>query len=170
MIIALLGYMGSGKSSIGKHLASKLGFNFIDLDSFIEEKEKLTIQELFKKKGEIYFRKIEHEYLKEIYRTKNNIILSLGGGTPCFYGNMEVINSQKSIYLKLLPKTLGERLFHKRFKRPLISHLNNKESLTEFVAIHLFERQNFYNKATITLKTDELTIDQTVQEIIKILN
>lgn len=170
MIIALLGYMGVGKSSIGAKLASNLGYKFVDLDSYIEEKEKLSIPELFKTKGEIYFRKKEHLYLKELYNLKSNIILSLGGGTPCFYGNMEIINSQKSIYLKLQPKYLADRLFSEKNKRPLISHLKTKDSLLEFIAIHLFERQNFYNMADLTVNIDQLSIDQVTKEIINKLH
>ena len=119
MIVTLLGYMGSGKSTVGLELALHLAYDFIDLDKFIEEKEGATIREIFKLKGEIYFRKLENSCLSEIYSFKNNTVLSLGGGTPCFYGNMELINSEysKSFYLKLLPKTLSNRLFFEKGKR-----------------------------------------------------
>ncbi len=170
MIIALLGYMGSGKSSIGAKLASDLGYNFIDLDFYIEQKEGLSISELFKIKGEIYFRKKEHEYLKELYSLKNKLVLATGGGTPCYYGNLDIINSQTSVYLKLLPKTIANRLFNEKSERPLISHIETAENLLEFIAIHLFERQNFYGKASLIINTDKLTIAEASKAIIKQLN
>lgn len=171
MIITLLGYMGSGKSTIGLQLATILGYEFIDLDNFIEKKEQLSVKEIFKSKGEIYFRKLENTCLKEIYASKNNIVLSLGGGTPCFSGNMELINSEnsKSIYLKLLPKSLSNRLFSEKGHRPLISHLKTEDDLVEFIAIHLFERQNFYSQAANIITTDNLTVNETVENIVKVL-
>ena len=171
MIITLLGYMGSGKSTIGLQLASILGYEFIDLDNFIEEKEQLSIKEIFNAKGEIYFRKLESIYLKEVYASKNDVVLSLGGGTPCFSGNMELINSEnsKSIYLKLLPKSLSDRLFLEKEQRPLISHLKTEDDLVEFIAIHLFERQNFYSKATNIISIDNLTVNEAVENIVKLL-
>jgi len=171
MIITLLGYMGSGKSTIGVQLATVLEYEFIDLDNFIEEKEELNVKEIFNFKGEIYFRKLENACLKEIYALKNNVVLSLGGGTPCFSGNMELINSgnSKSIYLRLLPKNLSSRLFLEKENRPLISHLKTENDLVEFIAIHLFERQNFYNQAANTIATDNLTVNETVESIVKVL-
>lgn len=171
MIITLLGYMGSGKSTIGLQLAAILEYKFIDLDNFIEEKEQLSVKKIFKTKGEIYFRKLENICLKEIYASENNIVLSLGGGTPCFSGNMDLINSEnsKSIYLKLLPKSLSNRLFSEKEDRPLISHLKTEEDLVEFIAIHLFERQNFYRQATNIITADNLTVNETVENIVKVL-
>jgi shikimate kinase len=168
MIVTLLGYMGSGKSTIGMQLATVLAYDFIDLDQFIAEKEGMRIQEIFKTKGEIYFRKLENACLSEIYALKNNIVLALGGGTPCFYGNMELMNSKnsKSIYLKSTPKSLVDRLFLEKESRPLISHLNTKDSLLEFIAIHLFERQHFYNKANLMIPTDHKTPTEIVANIV----
>src|SRR5690606_31864596 len=85
--IVLVGYMGSGKTTIGKKLSKIINYEFIDLDAFIEEKENLTINEIFKTKGEIYFRKIEHLYFIDIINQSSNFILSLGGGTPCYANN-----------------------------------------------------------------------------------
>lgn len=171
MIITLLGYMGSGKSTIGLQLATILKYDFIDLDNFIEEKEQLSVKEIFNSKGEIYFRKLENTCLKEIYTSQNNTILSLGGGTPCFSGNIELINSEnsKSIYLKLLPKSLSNRLFLEKEHRPLISHLKTEDDLVEFIAIHLFERQSFYSQASNIITTDNLTVNEIVEDIVKVL-
>ncbi|MCL4137402.1 UNVERIFIED_CONTAM: hypothetical protein GTU68_026081 [Idotea baltica] len=112
MKIVLLGYMASGKSSIGKKLSKRLAMNFIDLDDYIIEKEKLSISEIFETKGEIYFRLIENRYLKEILQNNHNFILSLGGGTPCYANNMELINKENvtSIYLQGSVSTMVKRL------------------------------------------------------------
>jgi len=171
MIITLLGYMGSGKSTIGVQLAAVLDFKFIDLDEFIEEKEQLKVKEIFKTKGEIYFRKIESLYLKEIIEQNSNIVLSVGGGTPCYSDNINLINSEnsKSIYLKLTPKSLSSRLFLQKAQRPLISHLKTEDDLLEFIAIHLFERQKFYGKAANSIATDNLTVKETIECIVKTL-
>jgi len=171
MIITLLGYMGSGKSTIGVQLATILGYEFIDLDNFIEEKERLSVKEIFKSKGEIYFRRKETLYLNEIITKFTKVVLSVGGGTPCYSNNMDLINSgeAKSIYLKLSAKSLSDRLFLEKENRPLISHLQSKESLHEFIAIHLFERQNYYQQASYCVSTDDLSIKETIEDIIKTL-
>jgi len=109
--------------------------------------------------------------LQEIFTSLDNVVLSLGGGTPCFSGNMKLINSgnSKSIYLKLQPKKLSNRLFLEKEHRPLINHLKTKDDLVAFVAIHLFERQGFYGQATNTISTDNLTSKETVEHIVRIL-
>ena len=91
MIVVLIGYMGSGKSSIGRKLSKKTGYTLVDLDDFIVEKEEASVKEIFESKGEIYFRQKEEEYLIELLQTKEDIILSLGGGTPCFGKNMDLV-------------------------------------------------------------------------------
>jgi len=171
MIITLLGYMGSGKSTIGVQLAAILGYKFIDLDNFIEEKEQLSVKEVFKSKGEIYFRRKENLYLNEIITKFTKVVLSVGGGTPCYSNNMDLINSgeAKSIYLKLSAKSLSDRLFFEKENRPLISHLQSKEALHEFIAIHLFERQNYYQQASNSVNTDNLSVNETVEAIVKSL-
>lgn len=166
MQIILLGYMASGKSTIGKVISKKLYMNFIDLDDYISEREKMSISEIFKNKGEIYFRQIEHTYLKEIINSKDNFVLSLGGGTPCYANNMELINNSKakSIYLKASINTLTTRLIQEKSKRPLVADLEN-EKITEFVAKHLFERNIFYESASLTLNIDNKKIEDIVTEM-----
>ena len=111
MIISLVGYMGSDKSHISKILSDKLNFKLIDLDKEISKRNKMTIPEIFDKKGEIYFRKLERETLEEILASEKNTILSLGGGTPVYYNNMEIINhNSKSVFLRASVATLAERL------------------------------------------------------------
>ena len=90
--IFLIGYMGAGKSIVGRLLSQTNGFKFYDLDDYIEEKEGKKVSEIFDKKNEVYFRKIEHRYLKEISLLEENKIISTGGGTPCFQNNLNIIN------------------------------------------------------------------------------
>lgn len=169
MIIVLIGYMGSGKSSVGKILAEKLNYNLIDLDDFIEAEENATVSEIFKNKGEIYFRKKETEYLNELLQLQENTILSLGGGTPCYSNNMEVILNTAhatSIYLKGSLPFLSKKLFKKKAKRPLIAHIETETLMKEFIGKHLFERSQFYNKAEIHIVTDNKSKKEIVEDII----
>jgi shikimate kinase len=128
MKIVLVGYMASGKSSVGKVLANNFGYKFVDLDDYIENKEDLTITKIFAQKGEIYFRLKEIEYLKEILCSEEKIILSVGGGTPCYGENMKLINEvATAVYLKASIKTLLDRLNKEKKKRPLVADLSQKK-------------------------------------------
>lgn len=172
MIVILIGYMASGKSSLGKVLATRLNYNFIDLDDFIETKEKMTIKNIFDTKGEIYFRKVESLYLKELIHDVNDTVLSVGGGTPCYGSNMRTVldsDNVKSIYLKASIPSLINRLKNEKFKRPLISHIKTNHELTEFIGKHLFERSSYYDQAHFKIMTDNKSKEEIVEEIIKAL-
>lgn len=162
----MLGYMGSGKSTIGRKLAAQLDYDFIDLDHYIESSEQMTVKQLFASKGEIYFRKREHDYLVEIMTQKDDFILATGGGTPCYGDNMEhILNfSQQVIYLKLSVTALAERLSKEKEDRPLIKNILDQD-LPEFIGKHLFERNFFYNRAPYTVDCDGETIEGVVTEI-----
>ena len=166
MKIVLLGYMASGKSTIGREISKKLDMKFIDLDDYISKREKTSISEIFKVKGEIYFRRIESSYLSEILNSKDSFILSLGGGTPCYSNNMELIlNSEaSSIYIKAGIKTLVSRLTAEKNKRPLVAELED-DKLVEFVAKHLFERRFFYEQASMTVNTEDKSTEEITTEI-----
>lgn len=167
MIISLVGYMGSGKSHISKILSDKINFKLIDLDKEISRRNKLTIPEIFEKKGEIYFRKLERETLEEILATQENIVLSLGGGTPVYYNNMEIINNNSaSVFLRASIATLTERISKQKEKRPLIAKIAD-EDLPEFIAKHLFERNVYYSKAQLSINTDQKDPEDIIQEIIE---
>lgn len=166
MIISLAGYMGSGKSHISNVLSKKINFKLIDLDKEIISRNKQSVTEIFTNKGEIYFRKQEREILEEILASHDNIVLSLGGGTPAYYNNMEVINNRSiSFYLRLNVKNLTERLSKQKSKRPLIAKISD-EDLPEFIAKHLFERNPFYNKCQYTIDCDGKTPEEIADEII----
>ncbi|TDQ25541.1 shikimate kinase [Tenacibaculum caenipelagi] len=171
MKIVLLGYMASGKSTIGRFLAEKMQILFIDLDAYIEEKENMSVSEVFSEKGEIYFRKQEHVYLKELLNKEGDFVLSLGGGTPCYAGNMNVLQSftnVKSVYLKTSINTVLERLKNEKGQRPLIAGLG-KDELAEFIAKHLFERSYYYNQATYTLTVDNKSVEETTVALQELL-
>ena len=168
MTLFFVGYMGSGKSVIGKKLAKILMYNYIDLDNYIELKEGTSIKNIFETKGEIYFRKIENRYLKELTKIKNTVV-SLGGGTPCYGNNINLMlesENSLSIYLKATIPTLSDRLFEEKSKRPLIAHLKTKNELNEFIGKHIFERASFYEQSLITIKTDGLTVNEIVDKLI----
>lgn len=167
MIIVLLGYMASGKSTIGRFLSARTYVPFVDLDEYIEERERKTISKIFEEHGDIYFRTIEHKYLKELLHTKKDCIISLGGGTPCYAGNMDIIaknENTKAIYLQASIQTVITRLHKNKANRPIVANLN-KEELQEFVAKHLFERSYFYNQANLTIKIDDKSIQEIVTEL-----
>ncbi|TYB79610.1 shikimate kinase [Bizionia myxarmorum] len=157
MNIILLGYMTSGKTLIGQKLAKILNKPFQDLDHYIEKIENCSISDIFESKGEIYFRKIESLHLKGFLKQKD-MILSLGGGTPCYGANMALIQEQtdtKSVYLNVSVAELGKRLFANKMNRPLVSHLKTQEETTEFVGKHIFERINFYNQANLIVNANQ---------------
>ena len=168
--VSLVGYMGSGKSAVGLDLATKLNIPFIDLDSWIETKMNQSISELFKTLGEIKFRKLENESLLEILQNESDFVLATGGGTPVYYNNMSMIETlSESFYLRLNPSQLTERLINEKSTRPLIAHIKD-EDLPEFIAKHLFERRNFYEKAKYKLDVGPKSIQEISSEIINLLN
>lgn len=170
--IVLLGYMGSGKSALGKQLSKELSIAFIDLDDYIEIHEKKTIAEIFKTRGELYFRKLERKYLEELINQKDPAVIGLGGGTPCYFDNMELILATKtyfSIYLKTSIEELTNRLYNQKDQRPLIAHIDSPSALSEFIGKHIFERAPYYEKAPLKIKTDQKSIQELIPEIIKAL-
>ena len=170
--IFLIGYMGSGKSVIGKELSKRILYTFYDLDYFIEMNEKLSINQIFNQKKELYFREIEKKYLKKLIDKDENKIISLGGGTPCYNNNMDLIlntSNSESIYLKRSVDLLVERLFESLSSRPLILHLKNRNELKEFVSKHLFERNQYYLRSKKILNTNNLELDDVVEELKKLL-
>lgn len=167
MSVFLLGYMGCGKSVVGKLLAQKLEFSFVDFDDYIENQLGLSISEIFKTKGEIYFRNQERLFLKDVLSLERTVV-SLGGGTPCYGDNMnEIITTTDNfvIYLKASIDTLTTRLISEISKRPLINHLKNDAELIDFIRKHLFERNFYYEQAPFKIIVDDKSVTQIVDEI-----
>lgn len=168
MKVVLVGYMGSGKSSVGKLLGLQLGIPFYDLDAVIEDIEQLSISDLFEKKGELYFRKSENKILQQILHKEESFVLSLGGGTPCYYNNHELLlqDGIVSFYLKATSAKLVERLQVEKESRPLVASLN-KDELLDFVNKHLFDRSFYYHQVNHVVAIDEKSVDQLVDEIVQ---
>lgn len=153
--IFLIGYMGAGKSTMGKSLAQVMGLEFIDLDNFIEARQHKTVKEIFAEVGEDGFRQIERNALLEV-ADYENVILSLGGGTPCFFDNMEIVNrAGKSVYLKPTEEVLLSRLIKGKHKRPLLAQKTDDEILA-FIREQLAWREPYYLKAHITFEASHL--------------
>lgn len=156
--------MGSGKSTLGNALARSINWSFIDMDHLFEDRHAMTISSYFEKFGEDGFRLAEHEILVNVSEMEN-VIIGTGGGSPCFYNNMDVMNnSGLSIYLKLSPEILFERLIHAKQQRPLVANKTESE-LLEFIADKLKEREPFYNKAGLVVDAGRLSVDDYIQII-----
>ncbi|WP_422859362.1 shikimate kinase [Flagellimonas sp. S174] len=166
MKVVLVGYMASGKSTVGKALATEMNLDFADLDNLIEEEVGIPIQQIFSQKGELFFRKKEFEVLQKTLERKNNIVLATGGGTPCYGNNMQTILTQSniSIYLQLSIPSLVDRISQEKDSRPLVKTIKD-EDLPEFIGKHLFERRNFYMQAEAAVVCDEKGIEEIVEEI-----
>jgi shikimate kinase len=165
--IYFLGMPGCGKSTIGKKVAKELGYSFTDLDNYIEKKENCTIRDLFNYQGEAYFRKIEATCLEELSKSGKKIVISLGGGTPCFFNNMELINrTGLSIYIKANEKILLNRLENAKSKRPLFWGLTQKEIEEKLVKL-IEARSPFYEKATLTVNAINLN-EKEIAELIRL--
>lgn len=148
--IILIGFMGSGKTTVGKALADELKLPFYDLDWYIETRMHKTVAEIFAEKGEEGFRKIEHNMLHEVAEFEN-VVISCGGGTPCFFDNMDYLNGQgETVYLKARPEVLHKHLKMGKTVRPLLLN-KTPEEVERFIGEELEKREPFYSKAKHTL-------------------
>ena len=169
--IFLLGYMGCGKSTLGRKLSHQLNLPFFDLDHFIEMEENSTVAKLFSSKGEIYFRRLERNALDRFIASEDAAIVALGGGTPCYFDNMEKLLSSehRTLYVKANIPTLSARLMQEKQTRPLISHLTTQDQLNEFIGKHLFERAPYYQQSQLIVSVDGKAIEEIVDEITDLL-
>ncbi|HEY1010730.1 MAG: shikimate kinase [Daejeonella sp.] len=159
MKVFLIGFMGSGKTTIGKKLANYLKYDFIDLDKFIEARAGMTIVEYFAAHGEAAFREMESEVLQKTDYPEN-VIIATGGGTPCYSNNMEWMNEHgKVAYLSLPPKALASRLENSTADRPLIRNLKG-DDLVDFITEKLKEREVFYNQSKCVISASDLTAER----------
>lgn len=160
--------MGSGKTTIGNLLAKKIGFSFIDLDHYIESRLLKKIADIFAESGEDAFREIEHKMLLEVSALEN-IVISTGGGTPCFYDNIEIMNNAGlSIYLKISNEILAKRLQKAKMFRPLIKDKTD-EALGSFIIETLTKREKYYAQASLTITNEDEDANQTCDQIINAL-
>jgi len=155
--VFLTGFMGSGKTTAGKTLATLLKTRFIDLDEYLEKKENRTIPEIFEEDGEEKFRELETKYLTEILKLKDPHVISLGGGTVCFNQNLELVKKNgQLVYIELPINTLAERIKESKFTRPLLKNLSTEELIKNIEEI-LSERKKYYEQAHITVNGLNLT-------------
>lgn len=156
--------MGSGKSTLGKQVARKLGFSFVDQDEYIENKTGVSVGEYFSRFGESSFRVLEHESLKELIAI-DNVVIATGGGAPCFHSNIDIMNENGiAIYLKLRPEILKSRLKNAQNERPLIKGKSELE-LLEYIKAKLLEREPYYSKAKHIIESIDLKAEDLVQLI-----
>ena len=162
--IYLVGYMGAGKTTTAKRLAGRLGWQVVDTDALFEEKYKISVCDFFNKYDEPLYRKLESEVLKSTESMENTVI-STGGGTACYFDNMEWMNHHGlTVFLKISEKAVTDRLLHAKRKRPLAEGKSEAE-LTEFVQQHYTSRLPFYERAQITVKAEDLDIDSLLERI-----
>ncbi len=162
MRVFLIGFMASGKSSVGKKLAKKVDLPFVDLDDYIEEKYNATIRLLIYEKGMDVFREIEKNSLDELIHKYEDVLISTGGGTPCYFDNMSLMNSKgKTIYLEVDIPTLVDRLMYSKKDRPLIWG-KTREDLTVYAKDLLGKRQPDYEKAQHRVKGKNLKMESLV--------
>jgi len=161
-MVYLIGYMGAGKTTITKLLANELHLPFYDTDQEIEKKEKRNVSEIFKIEGELHFRMLETELLKNI---NQDSIIACGGGLPIHNNNMELINSKGiSIYLKASNNCLFNRLKNEKQNRPLIENKTDEE-LEVFIRNKLQNRSPFYNLANHTILVDDKSTEEVLREV-----
>ena len=158
MRIYLIGYMGCGKSTLGKRLAKHLNLQFVDMDHYIEMRNHKTVPQIFAEEGETEFRKKERKALEEL-ADFSDIVIATGGGAPCFFDNIDLMNSTgTTIYMNIDPAILADRLLHSKTERPLIKG-KSKEELTDFIDEMLKKRSPFYSQAKFEITEPDIDLD-----------
>lgn len=171
--IFLIGYMGTGKTTLGKAFARELGIPFVDLDWYIEERFHKTISQLFDERGEEAFRNIERKMLEEVAAFED-VIISTGGGTPCYFDNMDLMNAcGQTVLLEASPQVLFSRLSVARNQRPSLQGKND-EQLKAIISSGLASRDKYYRKAQFVFGSNELEsrrqVSQSVEKLRILLN
>jgi shikimate kinase len=159
VLIFLIGFMGSGKTTTGRRLAERLGFRFTDLDDLIEENENMAVTEIFALRGEDYFRKAESRALQELLKG-NNLVVACGGGTPCFFDNMRKMKSAGiTVYLEVSAGILAGRLSREHLSRPLVAGMQGNE-LKLHIGKLLAGREGWYRQCDIIYNADNPDVDE----------
>lgn len=163
--VFLIGYMASGKSTSGKKLARMMGYAFEDTDAIIEQMTGKSIEEIFETDGEDAFRSLEHSVIRSL-TTRINTVIATGGGAPCFYNNLELMQQYGiTVYLKHHPNSIVTRLLLSKTKRPLLKTVSKDELLAR-ITDHLTQREAYYLKARIIIKGENLDLEE-LSRIIK---
>ena len=170
MKLFLIGYMGCGKSSLGRKIAKACGVEFYDMDSMIEQREGASVSDIFHFAGEEYFRDKERALIEEFGSIEGDMGISTGGGAPTWRDNMERMNAiGTSVYLRRTARQIASRLSpHGRYKRPKLRGLNDEE-LVAFMTQNMAEREPFYSRATITLDCEEMSDERLVEVILDLV-
>ena len=164
MRIFLVGYMGSGKTRTGKLLARAMHYEFMDIDELFEQRYRISIQDFFRKYDEQLFRKLEHQLLSETI-LRDQVVYSMGGGTPCFYDNMDMLNRfGLTVYIRMPALALFRRLQESKKKRPLLFKMAS-DDLLEHIQSQLSARELFYSKAALIINGINLDINELVLKI-----
>jgi shikimate kinase len=165
MRIYLIGYMGCGKSTLGRKLSKHLDLQFVDMDHYIEERNYKTIPQIFEEEGEAEFRKKEKKALEELAEF-SDIVIATGGGAPCFFDNIDLMNNTgKTIYLNISPDILADRLLKSKTERPLIKG-KSREELVAFIDDTLKKRNEFYKKAKYQITIPDIDLDEVEKMIL----
>lgn len=161
--IFLIGYMGAGKTTLGRVLARELGVQFVDMDCFIEERYHATVRDLFQQRGEEGFRLIEQHILHEVGEFED-VLISCGGGTPCFFDNMDYMNAQgQTVLLSASIDCLFRRLAENRSRRPILMNKTDEE-LRDFIARALEQRMPYYSRARYTFNAEQLESHEEISD------
>ena len=164
--IFLIGYMGAGKTTLGKAFARAMGLTFIDLDWYIEERFHKTIRELFTERGEDAFRDLERRMLHEVGEFED-VVISVGGGTPCFFDNVDYMNSVgETVFLDVDIRVLFRRLKIAKQQRPLLDGKSDEE-LVQFIQEALQNRLPFYTRAKHTFNGEKLEDRRQIQQSVE---
>lgn len=164
MRVYLIGYMGCGKSRLGRLLASHVGKAFVDMDDYIESRNCKTVPQIFAEEGESEFRRKERRALEELSEFED-VIIATGGGAPCFFDNMELMNrTGVTVFLNIEPSILADRLMKSKTERPLIKG-KSREELIEFIYETLQKRKEYYSKAQFEITEPDIDLDELWQMI-----
>lgn len=165
MKVFLIGFMGSGKTHLGKIISNKLSIPFFDLDDLIVSREKKSITEIFASEGEEYFRHLEKDTLYLTTEKNENFVMACGGGTPCYFNNIDFMNREgATVWLNTSPDVLFERLLHEKNHRPLIKDLSD-DQLKSYIIKKFADRKIFYEQAGIVVNDEPVNIESLLQRI-----
>ena len=165
MKIFLVGFMGSGKTHWGRQVSQKLGIPFFDLDEQIVSHEGKSIPEIFAAEGEEYFRLLEKDVLYIITESHDSFVMACGGGTPCYYNNIEYMSKTgTSVWINAPVQTLFERLIHEKDSRPLIKNLSD-DQLKAYIIKKYADRKIYYEQADVTVDEEPVQLEKLVEKI-----